>query len=322
MSQLMKKMYMIMQRIQKLKCKSLYLKKIQVMMIVAILLLLTGCFAKPAEDVIMLQQTEVELNMLDTSCKLVESINKVLVTDEMISDGMIYLSNNESDTVECAQLDIGRLGTQVAKFTYKGKVHRFNIDVVDTTAPVIESENDKYEVEVDNPYFDIEKLYSVTDNNSEGLFVGLNGKVEISKPGTYLVEVVAKDASGNQSSMSITVTIIAKKVPEDTGGSGGSGGNSGGGSNGGSSGGSPGGNTGPSSQPTPTPKLSGVKDVSIKVGSSTADLQYKLSGVSLNVAGNISINYSEVNLSVPGRYKVYYTTTVGVSASCWVTVYE
>lgn len=72
--------------------------------------------------------------------------------------------------------------------------------------------------------------------------------------------------------------------------------------------------------PNTEAKISGVSDIQIQVNSSVQDLQRALSNVSLNVAGSIAIDYADVNLGVPGSYIVHYSSSVGATASCTVTV--
>ncbi len=76
-----------------------------------------------------------------------------------------------------------------------------------------------------------------------------------------------------------------------------------------------------SSSKSSDPYISGVHDVSVKVGASPQDIYAKLiKGVS--GSGTVSVDASNVNPTVAGKYTATFTSSDGVTKKCTVTVKE
>ena len=93
------------------------------------------------------------------------------------------------------------------------------LETADTTAPVIKEKDDLVKVvdQNSNP-IDLLQCVTVTDNvdTLEEIKYVINGKVDVTKAGTYEVEYVVTDASGNTSELTITFTVNDKEAPKLT----------------------------------------------------------------------------------------------------------
>ena len=107
------------------------------------------------------------------------------------------------------QLDIMKVGSYEVTFTIKEgdktEDKTFTYEVVDTTAPEITSKEKI--VLVKGAEFNIQKLVTASDMSGE-VTITSSVDVDTKKPGDYPIVVTAKDASGNETTKDMTITVL------------------------------------------------------------------------------------------------------------------
>lgn len=141
----------------------------------------------------------------------------------------------------------------------------------DETAPVITGAGDR------TIYIGMEEglLGGVTvtdDLDTEPVLTVDDSAVDLTQPGVYEVTYTAADASGNQTSVTSTVTVVKDNQ---------------------------------------APELLGVRPLSIFAGSSVSYRSNVIVRDDVDTAPSLSIDSSKVDLSVPGTYPVVYTARDG-----------
>ncbi|MFV0479879.1 MAG: hypothetical protein ACK5LZ_04850 [Anaerorhabdus sp.] len=288
------------------------------------LFILTGC-QKSSVDVVF--KEVVEINTFIDACGFIESVNGISIEETQIENRNILLDDVK---IICSDAEYSALGVFEVEYSVNGKKIYTEVEITDTTAPNADIKSE-YKVEVGNLYFNLVNEIAAEDNFSE-VEIKILGDVNLEEVGNYSIFIQVFDTSGNKLEKSTTIKVVEKEkeivevivtTPATNNNSNSSGqvapesGSSGSGSTGSNSSGS-------SGQVVPennSPFLSGVKNITIKVNSSLGDLSFKLSS-GVNASAAISVDYSAVNLSVPGRYTVNYYTDDGQSASCVVEVVE
>lgn len=306
------------------------IKRYKVYNLLLIMIILQGCSTQ--KDVQLEVLSVIEVNQYENTCELITTIN-----DEEISEDNIIDNNITVDDIKiiCPDNQLDLLGEQTLKYNVNGQYKEFNVNIVDTTPPVLEIE-DLFEVEVDNIYFDLNNFIEASDNYDQEVQTTVDGFFDISRIGLYELRVIASDTTGNITSKNIEVNVIEKEkevvvvtpTPEVN--------NSENYSNDYSSNSESTPTVAPTATPTAvptvaptiaptvapttsTPYINGVRTINIAIDSSIHDLTYSLQS-GITSSSSYSIDYAEVNLSVPGTYTVYYYGSDGASASCSVIV--
>ena len=282
------------------------------------------------------ENLEVEVGKTYNTCEFIETIDDEKLSTAAIASGKIEFGE---EVMECDPHFIAQ-STDLNEVSYiiVSKTYKIKIKGKDTTAPVITTSKDEYEVEEDNEYFDYKSLFEVKDNYDKDPVVSYDTDLDLEKIGNYKVTAIAKDKNGNASEKTITVSVVEKEkeiveveVPSHSGGSlpsSSSGGSSSSKPSGGNSGSSKpssesssGSSSGSSSQKpsSSSPYISGVRNITIAKGSSMSDMIYELTR-NISASSSVTVDYTRVNLSVAGSYPVYYYGQDGASASCTVTV--
>ena len=109
------------------------------------------------------------------------------------------ISNGELIT-ENYKVDTSKLGSQEVIIKYFNEKqeeaeHKFNIDIVDTTKPVIEF-NKELSTTSGNK-IDLLKDVKITDNSNEEIKATVEGEYDFNKVGSYNLKYVAVDSSNN-----------------------------------------------------------------------------------------------------------------------------
>lgn len=105
------------------------------------------------------------------------------------------------------------VGKHSVSVVVDGKTMKYNVEVVDTTAPVIEVGEIRVNVGDGIAW---KKQATVTDNSDGKIEIKVDSTaVNVSIPGTYTVTYTATDESGNSSSATATVTVGTMEVTED-----------------------------------------------------------------------------------------------------------
>ena len=129
-----------------------------------------------------------------------------------------YIRTIENAKVTYNNIDTSTIGEKKIKYVVTDnlfkKKHNYTlkIKVIDDVAPTIEGKTD-ITVYVDSK-IDLNSYVKATDNYDKEVEITTKGEVDTSKKGTYKVEYIAKDSSGNESSHVITFTVKAKSIYE------------------------------------------------------------------------------------------------------------
>ena len=127
----------------------------------------------------------------------------------------------ESCTIEDKEIKYDELGDKKIEFYYKTldgkKNYRYiNISVVDTTKPYISVPSYK-KVLVNSDEKFIED-FLCADNHTRNINKKLEGEYDLSKLGTYSVNYVATDESGNKAEKTFTLDVVSS-IPKSSGSS-------------------------------------------------------------------------------------------------------
>lgn len=176
-------------------------KKIIIVIIIIVLLILISIssivlFNKYKEkhklEVILKDKLEVEIN---SEVELLSFVKEV-------KNGQVVSKDEKIDT---SSLGKKKLTIKIIK-DKKQEEYSFNINVIDTTKPVIEA---KEEVTI-NTYdeIDLKSLAKVSDNSNEDISVELLGDYDTKKAGEYHLKYVAKDTSNNEAVYDFILKVV------------------------------------------------------------------------------------------------------------------
>lgn len=181
------------------------MKKILILLVS--FLLITGCGKKEEskkvdepeipEAEVKLEDKEVEVNteLLNTS-GIINTLNCEVLTKEENVDTSVL-----GETL--VTIKVKDLNNEEKEYTYK-------VNVIDTTAPVI-TYKEKVTITEGNKV-DLLKNVSVKDNSGEKIKATVEGKYDFNKVGTYKLQYVAKDSSGNETKKDFSLVVKEKPV--------------------------------------------------------------------------------------------------------------
>ncbi len=177
----------------------------KILLFITPFLLLTAC-GKKAEE----KKDELLVKTEDLTVKLNEEI--------LNTKGITELENGTITTEE-QNIDTSKLGEQTITITIKDnedneKEYTFKVNVIDDEPPVI-----TFKKELSTTVgtkIDLLKNVSAKDNSGEKIKVTVNGSYDIKKEGTYKLEYIAKDSSGNEATESFTLTVKKAPTPTET----------------------------------------------------------------------------------------------------------
>ena len=257
-----------------------------------------------------------------------ESINIPVNEPFNAKDYIEDYTDDDNVQISIPNLNTDKLGTYYVDYIvyspYKTLKKQLEVNIVDEIAPELALIQEQITLTRDVDDFECrDYIDSYSDNYDDDIRIVCNSDIDWSQD-KQTVEYIAQDNSGNQVKKELLVNIIDKPIPiapiindkpsygneqesnhsSDNNWEG----------------------SGQVNQPVPEeppqsnePFLNGVHNVSISVDSSINDLIYQLTS-GLSASGNISVDYSQVNLSCPGTYTVYLYTSDGINQSCSVTV--
>lgn len=176
------------------KKKILIVLSIILVLIIIIVGIIVFIISKNKEEikVTLNDNLEVEIN---SEVKLLSFIDKV-ENGEIIS---------EDKTVDTSNLGKKELEVKL-KNKDQEQIYKFEINIVDTTAPVIEAE-DNITVNI-NDEVNLVNYAKVTDNSKEDIKIEISGYYDLSKVGKYNLKFVAKDSSNNEVSYDFILNIV------------------------------------------------------------------------------------------------------------------
>ena len=176
----------------------------KVLIIICCLFLLVGCGKKKEEPKEEKVETKVELKDV-----------KVALNEELLNtSGIVNIEDGELITEE-TKIDTSVLGEQKVVIVVKNKdgeekEYSFNVVVEDRVGPVIEAKGE-LSTEVGTK-IDLLKNVKVTDDSGETIKATVEGSYDFNKVGTYNLNYVAKDSSGNETKKEFKLVVKEKKV--------------------------------------------------------------------------------------------------------------
>lgn len=182
-------------------------QKINKIFILCCCFLLTACQLREDQQYLTFIEDEtVEYNEKFNACSLVVSADGYDQDTFTYNDESIELPNGK--TIMC-NMENKKPSLDTVKYTfhYRNQEQIKRIKFIDTTPPKIELKKE-YEVQVDNEYFDLQKLITVQDNYDDDIILSFNGSYDISKAGTYEIEIIAEDSNKNQSKAKTKIIVI------------------------------------------------------------------------------------------------------------------
>ncbi len=151
---------------------------------------------------------EIEKNKLHVY--LIDNL-KVEINTEILLNSFVKNIDNGVLLNGDNSVDTSKLGKQSLELLLKNKddeeeKYNFDIDIVDTTKPVIEAKKERSSY-VSNKV-DLLDGVKVTDNSKEEIKAVVNGEYDINKAGKYNLKYEAVDSSGNKGEYDFTLSII------------------------------------------------------------------------------------------------------------------
>ena len=117
---------------------------------------------------------------------------------------------SKKEKIKTNKLGPKKIVIKVENFFHKKIDYTYNIDIVDKEKPVI-THKDRFETESGTEVNLLEEV-TVTDNSKEEIKVEIEGTYDFNTSGTYELEYVAKDSSGNETREKFVLEVKEKKV--------------------------------------------------------------------------------------------------------------
>ncbi len=171
----------------------------KIIIVLLLSLFLTGCGSK-----------EVVYND-NSNDFLVTNLNKVEVYTDLYLDDVIEVKREDIKiTSDNYKLDTTKLGNNEYQVYYelnnKKYVYKYNIDIVDTTPPLVFSGTNKtVNVNYDK---DICNLITYGDNYTGDVKCNIEGTYDLNKIGTYKLVYHLSDSSNNIESVNVTLNVV------------------------------------------------------------------------------------------------------------------
>ena len=137
---------------------------------------------------------------------------KLEINDEVVLKTLIKEVNNGIILNGDDMVDTSKLGKKEVELNIKNnaeetEIHKFNVEIIDTTKPVIEAKKE-IKVYVGNNV-DLLKDVKVNDNSKEEIKAKVVGDYDINKVGEYKLKYQAQDTSGNTGEYDFILNIIS-----------------------------------------------------------------------------------------------------------------
>lgn len=158
---------------------------------------------------IFLSSTSYYLLNKDVDVILKDNLN-VKVFDEVSVNDFIEKVNKGTVISDDELVNTSSLGKKDIRVKVKNKFgkesfYSFNINVVDDEAPIIDCE--KNLISIAGEDYDVLGNVKVSDNSKENIKASIDGKFDLSTPGEYKFDIVAKDSSGNEAREEVILTV-------------------------------------------------------------------------------------------------------------------
>ena len=116
---------------------------------------------------------------------------------------------SKKEMVDTSKLGKKTIKIKVKNYFNKTKVFTYNIKIVDTKKPTIEADNNISIIEGDE--LDLKSKAKVSDNSKEKIKASIEGDYDSNKVGSYKLNFVAKDSSGNVAKKEFTLEVMEKE---------------------------------------------------------------------------------------------------------------
>ena len=129
-----------------------------------------------------------------------------------------YIETIEGKIIEEPKINNKKIGKQKLEFIYLNKDNKkrrgtFEIEIVDTEKPLVWLSNN-YNTKVGTD-IDLQNEIMCVDNYDNKPSCEINGEYDINTPGTYPLEYIAKDNSGNTFQKEFTLTVYEPVTTEN-----------------------------------------------------------------------------------------------------------
>ena len=129
-----------------------------------------------------------------------------------------YIETIEGKIIEEPKINNKKIGKQKLEFIYLNKDNKkrrgtFEIEIVDTEKPLVWLSNN-YNTKVGTD-IDLQNKIMCVDNYDSKPSCEINGEYDINTPGTYPLEYIAKDNSGNTFQKEFTLTVYEPVTTEN-----------------------------------------------------------------------------------------------------------
>ena len=129
-----------------------------------------------------------------------------------------YIETIEGKIIEEPKINNKKIGKQKLEFIYLNKDNKkrrgtFEIEIVDTEKPLVWLSNN-YNTKVGTD-IDLQNKIMCVDNYDSKPSCEINGEYDINTPGTYPLEYIAKDNSGNTFQKKFTLTVYEPVTTEN-----------------------------------------------------------------------------------------------------------
>ena len=129
-----------------------------------------------------------------------------------------YIDTIEGKIIEEPKINNKKIGKQKLEFIYLNKDNKkrrgtFEIEIVDTEKPLVWLSNN-YNTKVGTD-IDLQNEIMCVDNYDNKPSCEINGEYDINTPGTYPLEYIAKDNSGNTFQKEFTLTVYEPVTTEN-----------------------------------------------------------------------------------------------------------
>ncbi len=129
-----------------------------------------------------------------------------------------YIETIEGKIIEEPKINNKKIGKQKLEFIYLNKDNKkrrgtFEIEIVDTEKPLVWLSNN-YNTKVGTD-IDLQNKIMCVDNYDSKPSCEINGEYDINTPGTYPLEYIAKDNSGNTFQKEFSLTVYEPVITEN-----------------------------------------------------------------------------------------------------------
>lgn len=155
----------------------------------------------------------VNLFGINSKVHLTDSRPAAEINSDVMASSFIESIDDGGTVSEDAAVDTSKLGktqcTVVISIDGKEKEYIIDVDIRDTTAPVIDC-GENVNVLVGSE-LDMTAIAGASDNSGEDVEPKLSGSYDTAKAGSYDLEFTASDSSGNEGKQSFTLNVIDLK---------------------------------------------------------------------------------------------------------------